>query len=148
MKNWIRVIFAINGKLDALTYSIDGQVENLSALTTVPTMELFDDIIKLNDKKVRLINLRVLHDKMEEALTSRERYIIVRSSMGYSFGEIADALGLSKGNVYRTYLKTQKKLCKILSSYGYTKEKFERDYEDIALINRTYLHFARAKEAC
>lgn len=146
MKNWIKVIFALNSKLDALTYSIDGQVESLSSLITVPTMELFEDIIKLNDKKVRIINLRVLHDKMKEALTSREHFIIMQSSFGASFGEIADSLALSKGHVYRIYLKTVQKLSKILNSYGYNAEKFMSDYKDVALIDRTYKQFARCKE--
>ncbi len=147
MKNWIRVIFALNNKLDALTYSIEGQVDSLSSLTTVPTMELFDDIIKLNDKKVRIINLRVLHDKMKEALTSREHAIIMRSSLGTSFGEIAESIGLSKGHVYRIYLKTIQKLSKILNSYGYTVDKFKSDYKDVAIIDRAYKSFARCGEA-
>ena len=147
MKNWIRVIFALNNRLDALTYSIDGQVDSISSLTTVPAMELFDSIIKLNDKKVRIINLRVLHDKMKETLTSREYYIIARSSHGASFSEIAESLGLSKGHVYRLYQRTIQKLIRVLSAYGYTEEKFFDDYKDVTLIARTYKKLARLKEA-
>lgn len=138
MKNWIRVIFALNPKLDALTYSIDGQVDSLSSLTSVPTMELFDNIIRLNDKKVKIINLRVLHDKMKEAISEREHYIILHSARGASFGEIADKLSLDKGYVYRVYRKAVQKLTKLLISYGYDKQKFIDDYSDITLINRTY----------
>ncbi len=147
MKNWIRVIFALNNKLDALAYSIEGQVDSLSSLTTVPTMELFDDIIKLNDKKVRIINLRVLHDKMKEALSPREHTIIMRSSLGTSFCEIAESIGLSKGHVYRIYLKTIQKLSRILNSYGYTVDKFKSDYQDVALIDRAYKSFSRRDKA-
>lgn len=147
MKNWIRVIFALNPKLDALTYSIDGQVDSLSSLTTVPTMELFDSIIKLNDRKVRIINLRVLHDKMKAALTQKEYYIITRSALGASFSEIGEELGLSKGYVYRTYLRIIRKLSKLLYSYGYNEEKFSCEYDDVALIKRTYKKLSRFCEA-
>ena len=147
MKNWIKVIFALNHKLDALTYSIDGQVDNLSSLTAVPAMELFEGIIKLNDKKVRIINLRVLHDKMKEALTDREHYIIARSARGVSFDAIAESLKLSKGHVYRLYLKSVQKLSKVLASYGYTEEKFKDEYKDIALVARTYKKFVGASAA-
>ena len=147
MKNWIRVIFALNNRLDALTYSIDRQVENMSELLTVPTMELFDSIIELNDKKVRIINMRVLHDKMKEALSSREYYVIARSSHGASFSEIGESLGLSKGHVYRLYQRTIQKLTRVLSSYGYTEEKFLEDYKDIPLIARMYKKYARVVEA-
>ncbi|MCH5164325.1 MAG: hypothetical protein J1F36_04840 [Clostridiales bacterium] len=147
MKNWIKVIFALNNRLDALTYSIDREVEGMSALLTVPTMELFDSIIKLNDKKVRIINLRVLHDKMKETLSPREYYIIARSSHGASFSEIAEGLGLSKGHVYRLYQRTIQKLTRVLSSYGYTEGKFFDDYNDIVLIARMYKKLARTIEA-
>lgn len=147
MKNWIRVIFALNHKLDALTYSIDGQVDSIASLTGVPAMDLFDSIIKLNDKKVRLINLRVLHDKMKEVLSDREYYIMSRASRGASFNEIAECLGLSKGHVYRMYVKVIQKLTKLLGTYGYTVDKFACDYNDIALINRTYKKLARLSEA-
>lgn len=147
MKNWIRVIFALNSKLDALTYSIDGQVDGLSSLTNVPAMELFDSIIRLNDKKVRLINLRVLHDKMKESLTARESYIIERSSRGISFAEIAEELNLTRGYVYRQYMRIMQKLSKLLATYGYNADKFERDYNDILLISRTYKKFAKLDRA-
>ncbi len=62
MKNWIRVIVALNSRLDALTEKIDEEVSLMSTSLYEPTMDLINDIIALNDKKVKLINLRILHD--------------------------------------------------------------------------------------
>lgn len=147
MKNWIKVIFALNSKLDAMTYSIDGQVDSLSSLFNVPTMELYDNIIKLNDKKVRIINLRVLHDKMKEALSEREYYIMTCIARGATFEEIAGRIGLTKGGTYRIYRQIIIKLSKILVAHGYTIDKFAADYGDIALVSRTYKKLAGLKEA-
>lgn len=143
MKNWIKVIFALNNKLDALTYSIDGQVDNLASLTSVPAMDLFDRIIKLNDKKVRIINLRVLHDKMKEALSPSEYAIITASAFGKSFADIAREVGLSKAGVYKAYVRIIEKLTKLLHSFGYDCEKFACEYNDMVLITRTYKKIAR-----
>lgn len=65
MKNWIRVIVALNSRLDALTEKIDEEVSLMSTSLYEPTMDLINDIIALNDKKVKLINLRILHDIFE-----------------------------------------------------------------------------------
>lgn len=147
MKNWIKVIFALNNKLDAMTYSIDGQVESLSKVTGGNTMELFDSIIKLNDKKVRLINMRVLHDKMKDALSEKEYRVITLAAKGLSFGDIAAECNIGKGHVYRIYNRLIGKLTKVLGLYGYDAEKFNSDYGDVMLISKTYKKLARIKEA-
>lgn len=147
MKNWIKVIFALNNKLDALTYSIDSQVDSLSKVTGGNTMELFDNIIRLNDKKVRLINMRVLHDKMREALSERELFIISQSAKGKPLVDIAAELDISKSHAYRLFNKTITKLCKVLASYGYDREKLESDYGDVVLITKTYKKLLKFKEA-
>lgn len=144
MKNWIRVIFALNNKFDALTYSIDKQVEGMAALLTVPTVDLFDAIIKLNDKKVRIINLRVLHDKMKESLSAKELYVVDGYARGVSLSEMGERLSLGKGGAYRQLLRTIKKLTKILAYYGYTKERLDEEYKDVALVTRTYKKLVKA----
>ncbi|MBR2967478.1 MAG: hypothetical protein IKC35_01710 [Clostridia bacterium] len=147
MKNWIRVIFALNNKFDAFSNSIDKQVDSLSSLLTVPTMKLIDSIIKLNDKKVKIINLRVLHDKMKESLTKKEYYIVMRSASGGSFAEIADIVGMSKGSTYRWYQRIMARLCKLLAYYGYDEQRFESDYKDIALVERMHKKISKLPNA-
>ncbi len=145
MKNWIKVIFALNSKLDALTYSIDSQVDGLSKVTQGNTLELFNRIIRLNDKKVRLINLRVLYDKMKESLGEKEMLIISETAKGTPLCEIADMLGMSKSHVYRLYDKTMYRLSRLLISHGYDAEKFASDYGDDMLVTKTYKKFVKAK---
>ena len=147
MKNWIRVIFTLNNKFDAFSISIDKQVDSLSSLLTVPTMKLIDSIIKLNDKKVKIINLRVLHDKMKQSLTNKEYYIVMRSATGSSFAEIADVIGMSKGSTYRWYQRIIARLSKLLAYYGYDEKKFDSDYNDIELVARTYKKISKLSNA-
>ena len=49
MKNWIRVIVALNSRLDALTEKIDEEVSLMSTSLYEPTMDLINDIIALNE---------------------------------------------------------------------------------------------------
>ncbi len=44
MKNWIRVIVALNSRLDALTEKIDEEVSLMSTSLYEPTMDLINDI--------------------------------------------------------------------------------------------------------
>ncbi len=147
MKNWIKVIFALNNRLDALTYSIDEQVDSLSSVLTVPTMKLFDRIIKLNDKKVKIINLRVLHDKMKENLNAKEYCVVSRSSRGVSFADIAKELNVSKGSAYRIYERVINRLTRLLAYYGYDENKFAEDYKDVALVARTHKRLSKTAQA-
>lgn len=147
MKNWIKVIFALDSKLDALTYSIDSQVDCLSKVIGGDTLELFDNIMRLNDKKVRLINLRVLHDKMKEALSERELIIITQSAKGKPLSEIADMLGLSRSHIYRLHDRAVLRLIKLLRFYGYDNKRFTDDYSDMTLINKMYKKLAKLDKA-
>ncbi len=143
MKNWIKVIFALNSKLDALTDSIDSQVDGLSKVTSGDTLELFNRIISLSDKKIRLINMRVLHDKMADLLNERERFIISQSAKGKSLAEVAEELDLSRSRVYKIYDKATARLIRLLASHGYNEQKFADDYGDVTLVIKTYKKLAR-----
>ena len=139
MKNWIRVIVALNSRLDALTEKIDEEVSLMSTSLYEPTMDLINDIIALNDKKVKLINLRILHDTIKDALLPNEYILLKKVSTGHSFAELAERTGINKGNAYRLFCKCADKAAAALGSLGFTSEKLGKEYNDVPIVRRLYL---------
>lgn len=139
MKNWVKVIVAINSRLDALTERIDEEVSAMSTSLYEPTMQLINEIIALNDKKVKLINLRVLHDTIRDELTSEEYILLKAVVKGHSFSDVAQKTGLNKGNVYRLFNKCVSKAASAVERMGFTPEKLGEEYNGVPIVRRLYL---------
>ena len=139
MKNWIRVIVALNSRLDALTEKIDEEVSLMSTSLYEQTMDLINDIIALNDKKVKLINLRILHYTIKDDLLTNEYILLKEVSKVHSFAELAERTGINKGNAYRLFCKYADKAAAAVESLGFTAEKLGKEYNDVPIVRRLYL---------
>jgi len=144
MKFWIKTVFYLAGKLGRLVDTIDKEMAELSLCMVSDTFTIFDSMLKLEDKKRRLCNFKVIRDLMRAGLELQEKEIVRRHVIrGQTFGEIASDMDISKSKVNRIFLEAVKKCEAVAISLTYTEERFEKEYADIPLVFGTYKKAAR-----
>ena len=123
MKNWILTLFAVNPLLERMTDLIDERVESLALSPIGNTLDKMENIISLNDKKVALINLRVMHDCVCKKLDEEEIAFIKGCAFRKS---VRDMCGdKSPSTRYRKLNKAIKKAEAILLGLGYDEQKMD-----------------------
>lgn len=143
MDFWIMSIFMVAPKLTGLCGVIDKRVESLALNMNRDAMTLFNEIIDLSDKKVKVINLKVMRERMWEKLDFVEREVYLLFLKRYSFEQIGLELEMSKSRVARILNKASAKCARALLSLGFSEEKLEKEYGDIALLKRYVIKFKR-----
>lgn len=144
MKDWIMLVLAVDPRLDSLTETIDARVETLAATPVLGTMSQIERIMELNDKKIKLINLRVMHDRMCAALSSAEYELIFYYAMGFSVAKLAARRQRSPAYIYRRLLKIFNKCERVLCEMKLDPVRLASDYKDIPLVYRQ-LHNVRGR---
>lgn len=76
---------------------------------------------------MKLINLRILHDTIKDALLPNEYILLKKVSTGHSFAELAERTGINKGNAYRLFCKCADKAAAALESLGFTSENWVKN---------------------
>lgn len=134
LKNWIQTMFSVYGCLENLIETIDKYVEmktlssmysNLMNLGKNCTLKVFDDVTKLINKKIVLLNLKFVSEKVLENLpSSLARFIILKYIEERRLDEIAEIMEKSTRTVARYNAEAISRARKILSRYGYDENKF------------------------
>lgn len=138
MRNWIQTIFLVNSKLDDMCDNIDKKVHMISLNRKMPAMKLFDKILDLNSRKISLVNLRVLRDKMIDSLTMTEWTALEAHFAGHTYEEIGFQIGFSRSSAFRIVNGVYDKLGKLLKRLGYGEERLMEEYGQFHVINKTY----------
>jgi len=124
MKNWILMIMSVNSSLERLTENIDKKVESVALTFAGDTISKVETIIKLNDKKISLINLRVMYEKFCEKLSDEEIKMLKDFAFGKSVRQLAQEKGNAISTTYRKLSKAFKKAESVLVAIGFDENRF------------------------
>ena len=142
MKAWIKAIFFLNSKLGNLLDSIQDEMDVLSKNLILETFTLCDKMLKLEDKKRRICNLKVLHSLFKSKLSNIEYNLIKKHLLqGKTFEEISATLTKSKSQLSRDYCKALDKCEEVSIAMTFSEERLEREYKDIILVYKTVKKF-------
>lgn len=147
MKHWILAVFNLASRLGKLCDRVDQEIDAVSCSLTTDTYTLCEAILALSDKKVRLINFKVMGQLMKEKLSDTEFEIVSCRARGATFEEIGNACGLSKSTAARRFQSAVEKCARAAGQLTFTEKKFTDEYKDIPLIYKTVKKFEMKERA-
>lgn len=96
----------------------------------ISTEELLTGILNLNQRKIRLINIKVLVDKSLQALSEREQeFIKLKFFIKKPLREVAERLGVSLRTAFRIYDRVMERVEYALHRMGFDEAWFEKEYK-------------------
>ena len=147
MKFWIMAIFFLSGRLQSLCEEIEKEIDCLALSLTGDTYKLFETVLRLNDKKIRVINFKVLGGMMKKKLNDVEYAALIRHIRGESFEDIGQALSMSKSGAARRLQSAIAKCAAVVGALIFTEERLISEYCDIPLIFKTVQRFKNRGKA-
>ena len=145
---WGKTILSVYNYLDKVSEAIDKLVkENAfnsfyftgSQQSKNGVLQVADRIIALSERKVKLINLRVLADKaLSEGDRGSAQNLIERYMDGDSAEEIAKRHNLNIRTYFRHLVSAEEQFCSILARNGFNGEKLEKYLGDERWIMEVY----------
>lgn len=95
------------------------------------TEEFLNSILQLNQRKIRLINIKVLIDRVLELLPEADTaFLCLRYFERKTFQEVSERLGCSLRTVFRRNERIVRRVSAELERLGYGAEWFFKEYED------------------
>lgn len=108
------------------------------------TMKIYEQIIDMNDAKIRLINLKLLLDKAFNLLVPEDlRIIIMRFIKGQTFQEMADELDVSLRQAFRLYDRAITSFTTQLEYLKYPHEKIAEEFGDLMIYKETCFRLSK-----
>lgn len=146
MKTWSKTILSVYKYLEALSNSIDNLVLKKSINSAFYSSYRFDScydvankIMQLTERKINLINIKVMVDDTFESLPIKQRQLLalcyidnIKSSI------VADMMGISLRTFFRKKSEALNSFSKHMISKGYTKERIEDMFLGESWIRRLY----------
>ena len=146
MKTYVLAIFRLSDRLEKSIDAMDKKIEKIAYNPFGDTIKQYDKILEITDKRMRLINLRVMYELMLRKLDGEETMLIARHALGLSAGEIAESMNGS--TVYKRLSRALVRAEKILKEAGFDERRMERDYADVAQLAAAKRLFDRRSAAC
>ena len=143
MKIWVLTIFRLAPKASRLIKSIDERMEKIALDAFGVTSEQYERIIKLNDEKIKIINLAILYKICNEQISEREVDAITRYAKGERVSEIAKDYAVSEGAIRKRIRRALPRCAKRIESLGYNEYKLARQYDDIDKVARVKEFFEK-----
>lgn len=133
LKIWAKSFFSIYRCLATLIKSLDGYIDiranscfysTLSRLTLCRTEKVFNDITALMNKKITLLNIKWLTEKLLSSLDEKSaRFLVLKYIDGYTFEKTAESLEISTRTAMRWNVSVLNKCADILRAWGYSHKK-------------------------
>ncbi|MBO5310189.1 MAG: hypothetical protein J6A98_03220 [Clostridia bacterium] len=133
LKVWVKTFFSIYRWLEKLAKAVDGYVtirgvscfyKNLRNITLCGTEKVVQDITGLMNKKISLINIKHLCDKLLCALPENlARFVIAKYVDDHTFEEVAKILDVNIRTTLRWNVAVLEKCTVKLQNWGWTHEK-------------------------
>lgn len=140
-----KTLLNIYNSLDAVCERMDKMVENKAMAGALGfgggknSLELFNNLIDLSQRKINLINLKI---RIENALASlkekQAKVLILKFIDGLTFKQIASLTGQSLRNCFRVYEQGLSSFSKLIKLDGLTEERIEGTYADEKWIFQIY----------
>lgn len=147
MMAWILTILYLDGRLEAAAARLDDRIAAVALNPFGDTMRQCARLVRLNDRKRRLVNMQVLSHRLSCCL--KEEAALMRLCLaGVSYGDLARVLGVSKATAYRRVKCAAARCVRELEKLGFGPERLARDYGDLNAVRTVYEAFsARAAAA-
>lgn len=140
-----KTLLNIYNSLDAVCERLDKMVENKAMAGALGfgggknSLELFNNLINLSQRKINLINLKI---RIEEALSKlkekQAKVLILKFVDGLTFKQIASLTGQSIRNCFRVCDQGIESFSKLIKCDGLTEEKIENTYSEEKWIFQIY----------
>lgn len=146
MKTWSKTILSVYKYLEALSNSIDDLVVKKSINSAFYSNGRFDTayetankIMRLTDRKINLINLKVLIEDVLAVLPSKYRKVLILKYVdGVKGDDIALLMRVSNRTYFRFKNSAIEHFSKVLVSKGYNKQKLEEMFCGENWLNNLY----------
>ena len=148
MRIWILAVFRLASGLSKAIEEHDKKIERISLNPFGVTLKQYEKVIELSDRKIRLVNMKIMYDLLREKLEQHEVYLISKYARGISVAEIALCLEMKTGTVYKRLNRAVEAAEKILSESGYDEARMEREYSGFPAVKSALMSLkakARAK---
>ena len=148
MENWSKTILSVYRYLEAISKAIDNLVVKKSINSSFynngrfnSTYECANEIMNLTERKVNLINLKVLTEKVLQKLEPLQRKVLTLTYIdNVSRDDICEVLEISTRSYFRKKADGLKSFGKTLVSMGYDAKKIHSTFESekwlVALYDR------------
>lgn len=142
-KNWSNTALVAFSLLPKIVQELDFAFEtrlnsafgSVHLKNGVSNERLFDEMIEINCRKAKLVNLKVLVDCALAELNDAERRCLTMRIMDkMTFQEISETENVSLRTVFRRFDRAQKAFESVLLRKGYSAEKLESEYGCIASV--------------
>ena len=136
-----RSVMKILPDLQRMIRALDKKVEKLASAGYDPADgEVYtaaEKIIDLTEKKVWLINLKVIAKNMLTSLSccKKRKALCFRYVYGLPAGETARLLDISERSVFRIDASALKECAEYLEKMGYDEEYFKSRYEEMGFLH-------------
>ena len=140
-----KTLLNIYNSLDAVCERMDKMVESKAMAGALGfgggknSLELFNNLIDLSQRKINLVNLKL---RIENALASlkekQAKVLILKYIDGLTFKQIATLTGQSIRNCFRVCEQGIESFSKLIKCEGLTEEKIENTYTDEKWIFQIY----------
>ena len=140
LKTWIKTIFMVYRHLPRIIDSIDkvfsaralnGGIMSGNAVSYNDVYNLTDNLIRLSQKKVALINLKVLANLIVKKLDKNlAKMLILRFVDGFTAPKLAEHFNISERTVFRRINEALSMASMKAEELGYNKEKLENEFKD------------------
>lgn len=139
---WAKTILSVYFYLEKITIAIDKIIDMRVDGSKYYSKNAFNDImtisnhiLSLTERKVKLINLKVLCEKALESMPEDLARIVVLAFIEKrNANDSAKSLGISVRNYFRKMPQALKSFESFLAQFGYTQKKLEQVYGDEILI--------------
>ena len=146
MKTWSKTILSVYKYLEALSNSIDDLVRKKSINSAFYNNGRFDSayscankIMRLTNRKVNLINLKVLVENTLLKLPLKYRQVLILNYVdGVKSCDIAETMHISNRTYFRVKSESLERFADALINEGFTKEKLEEMFCDENWLTKLY----------
>lgn len=140
-----KTLLNIYNSLDAVCERIDKMVDNKAMAGALGfgggknSLDLFNNLINLSQRKINLINLKIRIENAFSSLKEKQaKVLILKFVDGLTFKQIANLTGQSIRNCFRICEQAIENFSKYIKNEGLTEDKIENTYADEKWIFQIY----------
>ncbi len=134
MKYWILLVFRLLTGLDKRIERCDKVIERIALSPFGDTMAQYEEILSQMNKKNKLINLKVMSERIKSALATEDYFLLCKYASGVPVKELSLSFTVKKGALYKRLNKIFVIAERTLAKDGFTEEALEREYAEFPFI--------------
>ena len=139
MKNWIKVIWRMNDKLEQIAGALNKKITGAALDIGGATVTGCEAVMKLVETKRATVNMRVMYNAMVAALSSEEaRLMRGRFGEGVSLSHLADEFGVGRFRLGKMIDGAMDRCIEAVKGLGVNGSGLERDYGGIHIFREAY----------